>query len=51
MLPPGNGETPGVNPGHLRWVTLAALFPSPARVRPGCSRPGPVRRGAPKVRP
>jgi hypothetical protein len=48
---PRNGETPGVDPGRLRRVTLAVHPPL------DCSRPsalftaGGVRLGAPKVRP
>jgi hypothetical protein len=40
-LPPRNGETPGLNPGRLRRVTLAAHSLSTARARPRFSRPGP----------
>jgi len=51
-LPPRNGESPWVNPGRLRWVTLAAsLLPSIARARPSLFTAGAVRPGAPKVRP
>jgi hypothetical protein len=35
-----NGESPRVNPGRLRRVTLAALSLSTARARPRCSRLG-----------
>ena len=48
--PPRNGEFPGVNPGRLRWVTLAALssrLPAPVRAVHAMA----VRPGAPKVRP
>jgi hypothetical protein len=40
-LPPRNGETPRLNPGQLRRVTLAAHFRSTARAHPCRSRPGP----------
>jgi hypothetical protein len=39
-LPPRNGETPGLNPGRLRRVTLAAHSLATARARTRCSRPG-----------
>ena len=50
-LPPRNGETPRVNPGHLRRVTLAAYSLSTARARLWLFTARAVRPGAPKVRP
>jgi hypothetical protein len=49
-LPPRNGETPRLNPGRLRRVTLAAL--SLCYYRPFSPFTAwAVRPGAPKVRP
>jgi hypothetical protein len=49
-LPPHNGESPRLNPGRLRRVTLAA-HPLDCSRPPSLFTTEAVRRGAPKVRP